>query len=125
MQLRHGLVVGWIVVALIISQGVSATPETRSGLCNCEAVRLLSMRSPPLKGPDVVELQERLTRLGFYRGPHRWHIWIDLGPSCKKKMQATLGLPVNGKMDERTWEALALYETRPAGALLSPPLLEK
>ena len=34
-----------------------------------EKTRQLSYQDPPIKGPDVVELQERLKELGFYTGP--------------------------------------------------------
>lgn len=120
MRLRQGLAIWWLVVALLLSQAASAAPKESLALCRCDAVRLLSLRTPPLKGSDVAELQERLARLGFYSGS------VDgvYGPvlaQAVRKMQAVLGLPVTGNVDDRTWEAIAFHETRPAGATLPPP----
>lgn len=62
-------VLAWILLAASV-QGVAAhdplAMPARPDACEIE--RLLYPASPPLQGPDVEEVQERLRELGYYRG---------------------------------------------------------
>lgn len=120
MRLQQRFVAGGLVVVLLASQWTLAASATQPALCKCESVRPLSLSSPFLTGSDIVEFQERLARLGFYYGPMDG-VYGPILAKAVEKMQAVLGLPITGKVDDRTWQALAIYEIRPVGTTLPPP----
>ncbi len=117
---RRGLAAGCLVTWLLATQIVLAVPSAEVNLCKCDRVRTLGLHSPPLQGPDVLELQERLARLGFYSGS-RDGVYGSALVQAVRKMQGALGLPPTGNVDDSTWQALAMYEIRPAGAAVPPP----
>lgn len=120
MQLRRLLAVGWLVVVLLLTESRAAALSPYQPRCQCDSVRILSLQSPPLTGADVTELQLQLTRLGFYQGTVDG-VYCPLVAQAVKKMQAAVGLPSTGKVDEATWEKLVSQEIRPAGTPSAPP----
>lgn len=83
----------------------------------CGPERVLMLRTPPLFGVDVQELQERLKTLGF--GPET----IDgvYGPETAeavRRFQQAAGLTPDGVVGEKTWAALGPEGAEPAA---SPP----
>jgi len=60
----------FVLLAILLLTGADwpDSIEVVSG-ADFEKTRQLAYQDPPMKGPDVVELQERLKELGFYTGP--------------------------------------------------------
>ena len=92
---RRGLAAGCLVTWLLATQIVLAVPSAEVNLCKCDRVRTLGLRSPPLQGPDVLELQERLARWVLLWLQRRC-VWIRFGPSSKKNARGT-GITPNRK----------------------------
>lgn len=87
-------------------------PDSGAG---CGPERVLSLRTPPLTGVDVQELQERLKTLGF--GPET----IDgvYGPETAeavRRFQLAAGLTPDGVVGEKTWAALGPEGAEPASS---------
>ena len=75
--------------------------------------RLLLVTSPLLTGPDVLQVQRRLARLGFEPGP------LDgrYGPATERAVrafQAAAGIAADGVVGPQTRAALASAKPRPA-----------
>lgn len=71
----------------------------------CGPERDLRPSSPPQRGADVGELQERLSKLGYYRGPHDWTYNSQL-IAAVRAFQRDHGLDEDGVVDETVWYAL-------------------
>jgi hypothetical protein len=75
--------------------------------------RLLIVTSPLMKGPDVLQVQHRLERLGFEPGP----LDGEYGPAPERAVrafQAASGIAADGVVGPRTRSALAAAKPRPA-----------
>ncbi|MGI6129273.1 MAG: peptidoglycan-binding protein [bacterium] len=108
-----------VTVALLTPVAVAAPTIFEPPLCNCDRVRPLYLRSPPITGTDVTELQTALAQLEFYKGPVDG-IYLLPVVQAVKKMQTAFGLPATGNMDDSTWEALAVHGTRPVTSTKPP-----
>ncbi|HHY91713.1 MAG TPA: L,D-transpeptidase family protein [Firmicutes bacterium] len=110
-----------LVLAVILALNNVAAAEVSgrpTAPCGCEPVRVLRVTVPQMYGTDVTGLQQRLTKLGFYQGPLSG-VYDRETARAVARLQAFLGLASTGVVDERTWEALAFYEAKPA--VESPP----
>lgn len=115
MRCRHK-VLAVILVALVcldFGRAKAAAPPEREAPCGCEPVRRLSLQSPPMHGPDVASLQQRLSQLGLYHGRIDG-VFAQSTARAVAELQRFLGLKPNGIVDNSTWEALAFYEAKPA-----------
>ena len=113
--------VGAVLVAAFLAlpgQGAAGAPTAPASPCGCEPVRVLQVATPPVRGSDVAGLQQRLVKLGFYDGPISG-VYDRETAGAVARLQEFLGLTRNGVVDNRTWEALAFYEAKPA--VKSPP----
>ena len=75
--------------------------------------RLLLVTSPLLTGPDVLQVQRRLERLGFEPGP----LDGEYGPATERAVrsfQASAGIAADGVVGPQTRAALADAKPRPA-----------
>lgn len=118
---RHGLpmFVPWLVAILIMGYSIAWADHPTAGAA-CGPERMLQLRTPPISGPDVLELQERLKTLGH--GPEV----LDgiFGPQTEKAVrdfQITHGLPANGVVGLETWLAMGPEFISPAGSQTEPP----
>lgn len=105
----------FFLLPYMTARGAAAAPS-----CNCQGQPLLKQTAPPTRGKEVLDLQERLSQLGYYRK------MLDglYGPdtvTAVKKLQADLGLPVTGNMDPITWAYLAWSEEKPVVKQSLPP----
>lgn len=71
----------------------------------CGPQRDLRLEQPPLTGSDVAELQERLSRLGYYQGSIDW-IYDEQVVSAVRAFQRATGLDEDGIVDDAVWSAL-------------------
>ena len=108
------------LLVLLIARLVAALPLKEQDLCKCEKVRELSFSSPPRQGPAVLELQQRLAKLGFYQGPADGVYGPKLAEAVQKLRKA-LGLTPGSDMDDEAWLGLAISEIRPVAGSLPPP----
>jgi Putative peptidoglycan binding domain/CHAP domain len=77
------------------------------------AARLLLVTSPMMRGPDVLQVQRRLARLGFEPGP----LDGEYGPATERAVrafQAAAGIDADGVVGPQTRAALAAAKPRPA-----------
>lgn len=107
---------GLVLIALVLllspfSHGQMTSGERR--LCACETVRSLHLATPPLTGLDVAALQQQLVRLGLYQGKIDG-VFDKSTAQAVAELQRLLGLKPSGRVDERTWEAMAYYQEKPA-----------
>lgn len=96
--------------------GQSST-EAFCPLCGPE--RDLRPSSPPQRGADVGELQERLSKLGYYRGPQDWTYNPQL-VAAVRAFQRDHGLDEDGVVDEAVWYALDNHREAAFVALAAP-----
>jgi len=113
---RLWLLAGIVALAASLS-GVPAGAQELDPSAGCGPERALSLRTPPITGVDVQELQERLKTLGF--GPQR----IDgvYGPETAeavRRFQESEGLTPDGIVGLETWAALGPEASSPVA---SPP----
>ncbi len=71
-----------------------------------EQTRILWLKDPPFKGTDVVELQERLRKLGFYTGKIDG-IYNQQVEKAVKEFQIDNGLKPDGIVRDHVWLRLA------------------
>lgn len=102
------------------SAALGLAPAAPNPPCGCEPVRTLKTTSPPMSGNDVAGLQSRLARLGFYTREITG-VYTQETARAVIELQKFLGLKPTGVVDERTWEALAYYEVKPAVKGQPPP----
>ncbi|HHP50428.1 MAG TPA: peptidoglycan-binding protein [Moorella mulderi] len=71
-----------------------------------------------MEGLEVLELQMRLARLGYFFGPYSG-LYDPCTQKAVENLQQDQGLPVSGKADKITWEHLikSCLQKRPP----SPP----
>ncbi|HKM39423.1 MAG TPA: peptidoglycan-binding protein [bacterium] len=117
---RRGLIIYLVLAWLSVCPLASVAAMMETDPCGCEKVAILRLSSPPLRGPNVQQLQERLIQSGFYRGP-KDGIYGPALAEAVGKMQMELGLSPSGEMDDASWQALALYEIHPVGAPTPAP----
>lgn len=87
----------------------------------CGPDRVLRPSVPPLRGPDVMELQERLRELGFYKGPLDG-VYTAATVNGVKALQNARGRPDTGEVDEGTWSLMSgRDEVRRASSTAPPP----
>jgi L,D-transpeptidase ErfK/SrfK len=67
--------------------------------------RLLKLKKVPLKGPDVLEVQERLQERGFY-GEKPDGIFDEKTQAALKSFQKAYGLTPDGVVGSETWRQL-------------------
>jgi len=75
-------------------------------ICDCEEIRILSLKSPRMTGSDILELQRELKKLGFYKrelnSTYDWNTYLAV-----KKFQKANNLSINGIVKQETWLNLA------------------
>jgi len=74
------------------------------------ASRFLRLEAPAMQGPDVLEVQEILTRLGFYMGAVDG-IFGTLTQSAVTKFQQSVFITADGVVGPHTWNQLTLRNT--------------
>lgn len=68
--------------------------------------RTLYLADPPITGDDVMELQERLAELGYYKGKIDG-VFDEKTGQAVKKIQADSKMKPTGEVGPATWKALA------------------
>lgn len=86
----------------------------------CGPDRVLRPAVPPLRGPDVMELQDRLRELGFYRGPVDG-VYTTATVNAVKALQEARGKPDTGEVDDTTWSLMADNDDIHPASRTSPP----
>ncbi|MFZ5945452.1 MAG: L,D-transpeptidase family protein [Bacillota bacterium] len=109
-----------VLIIFLFATG-AAWPENIEcvGGADYERTRLLSLEKPPLKGTDVVELQERLRELGFYNGVIDGIFDADVH-SAVKDFQIDNRLAADGIVREHVWIRLADNSTTVAAKKNKP-----
>lgn len=69
------------------------------------ASRFIRLNSPPMQGPDTLEVQERLTELGFNPGALDG-IYGPANERALRQFQKSRSLKVDGLVDPHTWKEL-------------------
>ncbi|MFZ5633123.1 MAG: L,D-transpeptidase family protein [Bacillota bacterium] len=116
----------WIMIILFIT--LVLIPENvyarslNAIICpiNCDQSRELYLKSPPLKGDDVRGLQQALHTLGFYNDP-RNGVFDAKTEEAVCRFQKKFGLAVSGRVEENTWDVLAVTIERPVQSNIKPP----
>lgn len=109
------------VLAAAQGGAASETPDLTQSVCWSD--RVLRLSDPPPEGHDVWELQARLAELGYYDGP----VDSRFSPRLEEAVrgfQRDRGLPADGIVGHKTWEALAVdpeADYRVAAATPPPP----
>lgn len=75
-------------------------------------------------GPEVLEIQRRLARLGHYAGPLDGTFGGGTDAAVVS-FQRSLGLDVDGVVGDRTWKALFGSDSAPAPAVTRQPLPDR
>lgn len=102
------LLINLIIILIIMSLTGFNWPENLPSLqgADYEQTRKLWLQDPPLVGTDVVELQERLKELGFYRGVvdgiYDWEV-----ERAVRDFQMDNGLNPDGIVQDHLWIRLA------------------
>lgn len=86
----------------------------------CGPVRTLRPAVPPLRGSDVMELQERLKQMGLYGGPLDG-VYDPETVEAVRGLQRRRGAPPTGEVTDRTWGLLADPPGVQAAAREGPP----
>lgn len=76
------------------------------------ASRFLRLEDPPMQGPDVMEVQEILIRLGFYEGAADGSFG-KITQAAVIKFQQSISLPADGVVGPPTWNQLTLRNPFP------------
>lgn len=76
------------------------------------STRLIKQKSVPMKGPDVMLVQQRLTELGYYAGKTDG-IYHKKTCAALKQFQQEHHLKANGIVGRKTWQRLLVGETFP------------
>ncbi len=118
---KKWLIVFFIPVFFLIPHNVQAGhPGAIICPINCDQCRELYLSVPPLAGEDVRGLQECLYALGFYS--RRGNAVFDRDTeSAVCVFQKKNGLPVNGRVDENTWDAIAGIIEKPLTSAAGHP----
>ncbi|MDD4586836.1 MAG: peptidoglycan-binding protein [Heliobacteriaceae bacterium] len=94
----------WAIWWLGNAGKVAGDVETFTVFC-CDQERPLYPAIPPVKGPDVEDLQERLKELGFYDGPVDG-IYGQQVVEAVNRWQIAKGLPADGCISAEMWPLL-------------------
>ncbi|MBC7324053.1 MAG: peptidoglycan-binding protein [Moorella sp. (in: Bacteria)] len=81
---------------------------------------MLGLQHPPLRGPDVIDLQLRLAQLGYYIGPLHG-VYESSTRRAVINFQKGRGLKPSGQIDVTTWQALAAGTSIAGTATATPP----
>jgi len=94
----------------------SATPRRTATLTPTPPVltRTLSLADPPMRGEDVLLLQERLFELGYTEVGAPDGVFGKLTEAAVRRFQERNGLEVDGYVGPQTWKALFRPEAAPA-----------
>lgn len=87
---------------------------------DCSQSRELYLKSPPLEGEDVRELQEMLYDLGFYNYA-RNGVFDANTHKAVCLFQKKFGLAVDGRVKEKYWDILAKAVEKPVKSNVKPP----
>ena len=71
------------------------------------ASRFLRLTTPPMRGPDVREVQDSLAKLGYYKGVVDGTYGSDTADAVKK-FQSAVGIRPDGVVGPDTWNSLGL-----------------
>lgn len=106
---------------LFIPQTVQARPANTI-ICpiNCDQSRDLYLNTPPLRGDDVLELQEALHALGLYNHPLNG-VFDENTQKSVCAFQKKFGLTINGRVVESTWDVIARAVEKPDPVKNAPP----
>lgn len=86
----------------------------------CRYNRRLSLREPPLAGPDVEELQGRLRELGYFGGEVHG-VYDEATAAGVRAAQQALELEPTGVADISFWPLLYHAEAKTQGVITEPP----
>lgn len=107
-------------LVLLFPNMTPAQEEISQKFWGCpEENRLLELQEPPLKGPDVLELEERLSQLGFEPGLVDGVFDADTQKALALFQQGK-GLEATGTTTPATWEALG-EDCEPVAQEKTPP----
>ncbi len=118
MKLNYWLITFLLLSLLFLPRINAASFEPH---CDCEGRPNLEQTTPCSRGKEVLQLQESLEKLGYYRGVIDGIYGRDMAKAVAQ-LQADFGLPVTGNMDATAWAYLAWMEEKPAlGQSMAPP----
>lgn len=126
---RAAAVRGTLILLLLLAALLGPAPPWRGrapttadarGSGPCGPARTLSPAVPPLRGSDVMELQERLKDLGLYGGPLDG-VYDPDTVEAVRALQRRRGAPPTGEVTDVTWRLLADPPRVQAPAREGPP----
>ena len=121
---KSGYQVVFFLVLFLLLPCITARGAGTEPACNCRGQPLLQDATPPIRGKEVLDLQERLSQLGYYR-ERADGLYGPATVQAVKRFQADLGLPVTGNMDPATWAYLAWSEEKAVVEQSLPPPQEE
>lgn len=104
-----------LVLVVLLAGLLGATPPWRRvaetgadarGAGPCGPARTLRPAVPPLRGSDVMELQERLREMGLYGGPVDG-VYDPDTVEAVRRLQQRRGAPPTGEVTDQTWGLMA------------------
>ena len=111
-------VVGCVVAVMVQGAWGAGTVSLKNA--TCETDRVLFLTEPVMTGRDVEELQAGLQERGFFQGAITGR-FDGATEEAVRRFQEEAGLPVDGRVDSDTWDALAASFDRPAVTKSAPP----
>lgn len=110
-----------VTVFVLISEEAMARPAGPI-ICpiNCDQPRELYFSSPPLKGEDVLGLQQTLYTLGF-RDISQNGVYDVKTEKAVCRFQQKFGLEVDGKVKDHTWDVISRAVEKKSSLKDKPP----
>jgi len=109
------------VIFIFIMLSIAPAAAWAHEPCPCyDEERLLKLTHPPMRGPDVSNLQLRLAQLGYYIGPMSG-VYDSATNRAVVNFQKDRGLAPLGQVDPATWSALAQGAANSSNASRTAP----